>query len=121
MSELQSNSRRKFLKKSAYVVPVVMTLSAAPALAGHGSPKHKKGCNNGVGNGPDCLPPGIDKNGKHYLDNDDKWGTPGNPQNRGGFKNETSKKSNKYSFNSWGNSYSSKNKSGKSGKNHRDD
>ena len=37
MSELKSNSRRKFLKKSAYVVPVVMTMHAAPSLAGHGS------------------------------------------------------------------------------------
>lgn len=103
MSEIQNNSRRNFLKKSAYVVPVVMTLHAAPSLAGHGSPKDKYKCNNGVGNGPDCLPPGIDKNGKHYLDNDDKWGTPGNPQNRGGFNNYTSSKkskSNQYSFNS---------------------
>jgi hypothetical protein len=37
MSELKSNSRRDFLKKSAYVVPVVMTLKAAPSLAGQGS------------------------------------------------------------------------------------
>lgn len=40
MSDVQSNSRRDFLKKSAYVVPVIMTLSATPALAGQGSP-HK--------------------------------------------------------------------------------
>lgn len=43
MSELKSNSRRKFLKKTAYVVPVVMTMHAAPSLAGHGSkPKEYK-------------------------------------------------------------------------------
>lgn len=97
MSELQSNSRRNFLKKSAYVVPVVMTLSATPALAGYGSPKgkdkHKYKGNNGVGNGPDRLPPGLKKNGKSHLDNDDKWGTPGNPQNRGGFKTSSYSKS----------------------------
>ena len=41
--------------------------------------------NNGVGNGPDCLPPGLEKNGKGgTLDNDDNGGTPGNPQNQGG-------------------------------------
>jgi hypothetical protein len=74
-------SRRKFLKKTSYVVPVVLTLSAAPAFAGQGS---KMKCNNGVGNGSDCLPPGLQKNGKNYLDNDDVYGTPGNPQNKGG-------------------------------------
>ena len=44
MSQLQNNSRRDFLKKSAYVVPVVMTLKAAPSLAGQGShhKDHKK-------------------------------------------------------------------------------
>ena len=39
MSEIKNNSRRKFLKKTAYVVPVVMTMHAAPSLAGHGSKK----------------------------------------------------------------------------------
>jgi hypothetical protein len=81
MSEQHNSSRRQFIKKTAYVVPVIMTLKAVPSFASHGS-----NCNNGVGNGSDCLPPGIEKNGKIYLDNDDKWGTPGNPQNRGGFK-----------------------------------
>ena len=49
MSDVQSNSRRDFLKKSAYVVPVIMTMSATPALAGqgshhkdHGKKKHKR-------------------------------------------------------------------------------
>ena len=34
-----NESRRDFLKKSAYVVPVVLTLKAAPSLASTGSPK----------------------------------------------------------------------------------
>lgn len=91
MSELKNNSRREFLKKTTYVVPVVLTLSAAPSLAGQGSP-HKGKCNNGVGNGPDCLPPGIEKNGKTFLDNDDNGGIPGAPQNRGGFNSNGFKK-----------------------------
>lgn len=76
MSGPKNNSRREFLKKTAYVVPVVLTLKAAPALAGTGSPQR---CNNGVGNGPDCLPPGIEQNGKTFLDNDDVTGVPGAP------------------------------------------
>jgi hypothetical protein len=47
----------------------------------------KSGCNNGPGNGPDCLPPGLQNNENFYLDNDDVDGTPGDPQNRGGFNN----------------------------------
>ena len=82
MSELKNNTRREFLKKTTYMVPVVLTLSAAPALAGTGSPQR---CNNGVGNGPDCLPPGIQQNEKVFLDNDDVNGVPGAPQNQGGF------------------------------------
>lgn len=39
MSELQDTSRRQFIKKSAYVVPVIMTMHAAPSLAGQGSPR----------------------------------------------------------------------------------
>jgi hypothetical protein len=46
----------------------------------------KSGCNNGVGNFSDCLPAGIEKNGKTFLDNDDVNGVPGSPQNQGGFK-----------------------------------
>ena len=37
MSNLQNDSRRQFLKKSVYIVPLVLTLKAAPALAGQGS------------------------------------------------------------------------------------
>lgn len=34
-------SKRKFIKKLAYVPPVVMTLSAVPSHATTGSPRHK--------------------------------------------------------------------------------
>jgi uncharacterized repeat protein (TIGR02543 family) len=57
-------------------------------------PDGGKKCNNGVGNGPDCPPPGHDKDGDGISDdpkgdNDDDFGTrpcgdPGNPCNRGG-------------------------------------
>jgi hypothetical protein len=40
VSEPTNKSRRDFLKKTAYVVPVILTLKAAPSLAGTGSP-HK--------------------------------------------------------------------------------
>ncbi len=85
-SKQVEESRRKFLEKAgklAIYTPPVLTLMMNPsrhALA------RSPGCNNGVGNGSDCLPPGIDQNGKLYLDNDDVNGTPGNPQNQGGFK-----------------------------------
>jgi hypothetical protein len=36
-SQSHNPSRRDFLKKTAYVAPVVLTLSATPALAGTGS------------------------------------------------------------------------------------
>ena len=52
-------------------------------------PTEKPKCNNGVGNGPDCLPPGLEKNGKGEThDNDDNTknqpNEPGNPGNKGG-------------------------------------
>jgi hypothetical protein len=37
MNEQLDTSRRDFLKKTAYVVPAILTLKAAPALAGTGS------------------------------------------------------------------------------------
>lgn len=78
---MTDNSRREFLRKTAYVAPAILTLNAMPAFARNGSPR----CNNGVAH-QDCLPPGIQQNGKTWLDNDDVWGQPGNPQNRGGFQ-----------------------------------
>lgn len=82
MAAQHDNSKRRFLKTTAYMVPVILTLKVSSSLAHKGSWEK---CNNGVGNGPDCLPPGIDKNGKFFLDNDDHGGTPGEPQNKGGF------------------------------------
>ncbi|HUF71399.1 MAG TPA: hypothetical protein VMR74_00725 [Gammaproteobacteria bacterium] len=79
-------TRREFLKKAGKVAvytPPAMLAVAYPSLEAIA----RSGCNNGVGNGPDCLPPGLEKNGKDFLDNDDVYGTPGNPQNRGGFNN----------------------------------
>jgi hypothetical protein len=76
-----NKSRREFVQKVAYVAPMIATISVIPSIASAGSVRH---ANNGVGNGPDCLPPGLEKNGKSFLDNDDQGGTPGNPQNQGG-------------------------------------
>ncbi|MCC6301577.1 MAG: hypothetical protein IT489_02105 [Gammaproteobacteria bacterium] len=50
MSESTNRSRRDFLKKTAYVVPVILTLKAAPSLAGTGSP-HKPHDGDHHGNG----------------------------------------------------------------------
>jgi hypothetical protein len=55
MSNSESNeSRRSFIKKAAYIAPVVLTLKALPSFASQGSVKG----NNGVGNGLDPQPPG---------------------------------------------------------------
>lgn len=54
---MTENSKRDFLKKSAYVVPAILTLKAIPAFAGSGSGRAEKG-NNGVGNSQDPQPPG---------------------------------------------------------------
>ena len=74
MSEV-GNSRRDFIQKVAYTAPVIATVSVLPSIASAGSAK----CNNGVGNGEDCLPPGLEN--KPELDNDDNGGVPGAPQN----------------------------------------
>ena len=79
MSEVDQ-SRRKFVQKVAYTAPLIVTISVMPSIASAGSVH----CNNGVGNGSDCLPPGLQKNGKSFLDNDDNGGVPGSPQNQGG-------------------------------------
>ena len=75
------SAKRRFLKTSAYAVPVILTLKSVPALATQGSHVN---CNNGVGNGPDCDPKGLID--KPDLNNDDFGGTPGDPQNKGGPK-----------------------------------
>ncbi len=89
MSELDTNqpdtARRKFLTncgKLAATVPPAMTVLlstslSSPAIAmSAGNPKEN--CNNGVGNGPDCQPPG------NPPINDGNGQGPGNPGNQGG-------------------------------------
>ncbi|MGH7844138.1 MAG: hypothetical protein ACREQW_03040 [Candidatus Binatia bacterium] len=66
--------RREFIKRTAYAVPVILTLKAMPAFAAAGSVKG----NNGVGNGVDPQPPG------NPPINDGLGTSPGNPGNRGG-------------------------------------
>jgi hypothetical protein len=39
MNKLSDISRRDFVKTSAYVAPLIVTLNASPALASIGSPK----------------------------------------------------------------------------------
>ena len=48
MSE-HNESRRKFIKVTAYAAPVILTLKAAPAFATNGSnePKHRHGHHKG--------------------------------------------------------------------------
>jgi hypothetical protein len=66
-------TRRVFLKKSAYVAPVVFTLAVRPSFA---TPPYARG-NNGVGNGEDGQPPG------NPPVNDGTGTSPGNPGNQG--------------------------------------
>ena len=62
-----NKSRRDFVKKSAYAVPVILTLKAAPSFARNGSK-----CDNGGGNGSDCTPPGlVDNENANHVDQDD--------------------------------------------------
>ncbi len=50
MNAPKDNSRRDFLKKTAYVVPLIMTMSVAPSLASAGSPRRPhNGGNDGKG------------------------------------------------------------------------
>jgi hypothetical protein len=60
MDSRREESRREFIRRTAYVAPAIVTLRAVPAFATHGSadaPFSEKG-NNGVGNGWDPQPPG---------------------------------------------------------------
>ena len=61
----KTNSRRDFLKKTAYVAPVVLTLSATPALASQGS-----NCNNGFGDGGDECENHPSNHGAHGRQDD---------------------------------------------------
>ena len=62
MSEI-NKSRREFVQKVAYVAPLVATVSVMPSIASAGSVRHG---NNGVGNGPDCLPPGLKRTASRF-------------------------------------------------------
>ena len=65
-------SRRSFIKRAAYVTPLILSLKAEPAFASHGSGKG----NNGVGNGVDPQPPG------NPPINDGPGTGPGHPGNK---------------------------------------
>jgi hypothetical protein len=65
-------SRRSFVKATAYVAPLILSLRAESAFASSGSGKG----NNGVGNGVDPQPPG------NPPVNDGPGTGPGNPGNR---------------------------------------
>jgi hypothetical protein len=70
--------RRELIKRTAYAIPVILTLKAMPAFAAAGSGQFKVKGNNGVGNGIDPQPPG------NPPVNDGPGTGPGNPGNRGG-------------------------------------
>jgi hypothetical protein len=63
-------SRRNFLKKGAYLAPVVLSFSVRPSFA-----RNTYKGNNGVGNGEDPQPPGDPPI------NDGPGTGPGNPGN----------------------------------------
>jgi hypothetical protein len=71
-------TRREVLKKLAYTVPAVMSVTVRPAFAasGYDAPRHRG--NNGVGNGFDPQPPG------NPPVNDGRGTSKGNPGNRKG-------------------------------------
>lgn len=68
-------SRREFLKKGAYVAPLIVTVAVRPGFAvrAYQGPKG----NNGLGNGLDPQPPGDPK------PNDDPTAIPGQPNAKG--------------------------------------
>ena len=82
MSQGSKNTRREFIRKTAYVAPAILSLNAIPALAQVGSPPTGtpivKG-NNGLGQRTDDpQPPG------NPPINDKPSSIPGQPNNRGG-------------------------------------
>jgi hypothetical protein len=67
MTEKQE-SKRDFLKKTAYVVPTILTLKAIPSFAGSGSGRAETR-NSGVNNVEDTQPSGsppVDDRQKTY-------------------------------------------------------
>lgn len=79
MLEDKSN-RRDFIKKTAYAVPVILSLKAMPDFAAAGSGEPRWHGDNGVGNGIDPQPRG------NPPINDGPGTGPGNPGNQGGTK-----------------------------------
>jgi hypothetical protein len=77
-TQMDEQSRRSFLKTTAYVAPLILSLKAESAFASYGSGNVAKGPkgNNGVGNGVDPQPPG------NPPVNDGPGTGPGNPGNR---------------------------------------
>lgn len=69
-----NDGRRSFVKKAAYIAPVIVTMTAIPSFASAGSGQRRRHGNEGVGNGYDDPPPGHDQN---YNDGDGT--SPGNP------------------------------------------
>jgi hypothetical protein len=72
---MDEQSRRSFIKRAAYVAPLILSLKAEPAFASYGSGGVAHG-NNGVGNGFDPQPPG------NPPVNDGPGTGPGNPGRR---------------------------------------
>ncbi len=89
-------SKREFIKKTAYVIPSILTLKAIPSFAGTGSGEAKtaesysddsgtsesyfgedKKGNNGVGDGWNSKPHGNP--GKKEKENDERWGNKHRP------------------------------------------
>jgi hypothetical protein len=73
--QIDQQSRRSFVKRAAYVAPLILSLKAEPAFASQGSGSSSRG-NNGVGNGWDPQPPG------NPPVNDGSGTGPGNPGQR---------------------------------------
>jgi hypothetical protein len=74
-TQMDEQSRRSFLKTTAYVAPLILSLKAESAFASYGSGSSVK-ANNGVGNGVDPQPPG------NPPVNDGPGTGPGNPGRR---------------------------------------
>lgn len=55
------DTRRDFLKKTAYVAPLVLTVAVRPTFATGSYGNDQEKGNNGLGNGLDPQPPGDPK------------------------------------------------------------
>lgn len=68
-------TRREMVIRALYVAPAILTLKALPAFAKNGSGNYREHCDNGLGTGLDCQPPG------NPPINDGPGTGPGNPGN----------------------------------------